>query len=107
MQQKNDKETDGCTFEPELYGKKENDTTRDLDTFIKDQNSFLERKQKKIYDKKMQDKDEEIDGVTHEPRLNDISMAITENMESRDEPTHFRLYRNGAIKLRDINEKDL
>ena len=62
---------------------------------------------KKIYDKKMQDKDEEIDGVTHKPRLNDISMAITENMESRDEPTHFRLYRKGAIKLRDINEKDL
>ena len=54
----------------------------------------------------MQEKDEEVDGVTHEPRLNDISMAITENMESRDEPTHFRLYKKGAIKLRDINEKD-
>jgi len=54
----------------------------------------------------MQDQDNEVDGVTHEPKLNDISMAIADQMESRDEPAPYRLYKKGATKLRSINEKE-
>ena len=64
-QDKAEKETDGCTFEPETNVKSED--ARDIDTFYKDQKSFLEKKQKKIYDKKQEDQEKEIEGVTHEP----------------------------------------
>lgn len=40
---KADKETDGCTFEPELNPKVD-DSTRDLDAFINDKKDFLEKK---------------------------------------------------------------
>jgi hypothetical protein len=100
---KGDKEVEGCTFEPTLYGTKPGDPTRDLDSFIKDQQTFLEKKQQKIDDKRMQDGDKDVEGVTLEPKLDDLSMAIVGLMEERRlEPTHERLYKKGATKLRDI-----
>ena len=104
-QDKADKETDGCTFEPELNPKVD-DSTRDLDAFINDKKDFLEKKQKKIQDKQMEDKDKEVEGLTHKPQLNDISMAIADNLEERDEPAPIRLYKKGASKLRDINQRE-
>ena len=45
---------------------------------------------------------EGVEEITLEPKLDDISLAIVENMEDRRfEPTHERLYKKGASKLRD------
>lgn len=55
----------------------------------------------------MEDGDKDIEGVTLEPRLDDLSMAIVDLMEDRRlEPTHERLYKKGATKLRDITVKE-
>jgi hypothetical protein len=41
-----------CTFEPSILGRGGNDATRDLDTFLGDQQKFLEAKAEKVNKRK-------------------------------------------------------
>ena len=48
---KGNAEVGGCTFEPNLDATKTVSPTRDLDSFIRDQENFAERKNKKILER--------------------------------------------------------
>lgn len=91
-----------CTFEPSILQKGDVDTTRDLDTFLEDQKRFLENKQGKIEQRKMEKGDQEIDELTMQPRLDDLSVQIVEMMDDRKgQSTHDRLYKKGYESLRE------
>ena len=75
-----------CNFEPELYQSKlegMNDNLRDLDEFLEDQQRFQQKKEEKIEERKIMAIGKEIEGVSHEPQLDDLSVAIVEMMEDR------------------------
>ena len=66
-----------CTFEPSIYVSRrngDNDTTRDLDTFLGDQQRFLENKQEKANKRKLDDMSKEVEELTLEPKLDDLSV---------------------------------
>ena len=52
-----------CTFEPSIYDSRRNggnDTTRDLDAFLEDQQRFLEKKHEKTNQRKLDDMSREV-----------------------------------------------
>lgn len=97
--QKEQEELAECEFEPDIYQSRVpgiNDTQRDLYDFLGDQQQFLQNKHEKIEEKKLLQIGKELDQVYHEPKLDDLSVAIVEQMEDRQGvPTHERLYKKG------------
>jgi hypothetical protein len=66
-----------CTFEPSIYESKRNggnDTTRDLDAFLEDQQKFLEKKYLKANQRKLDDMSKEVEELSLQPKLDDLSV---------------------------------
>jgi hypothetical protein len=66
-----------CTFEPSILESRKNgglDTTRDLDTFLEDQQRFLETKQGKIDQRMLERGNQEVEELSLQPKLDDLSI---------------------------------
>lgn len=66
-----------CTFEPSILEARRNDgldTTRDLDTFLEDQQRFLENKHNKIDQRKQDMGNQEVEELSLQPKLDDLSI---------------------------------
>ena len=88
-----DRDLEGCTFQPVIYSVEEGYQKRNLDQFLEDQNNFVRKVTKKIEDVKQKAaKDEE--GAMH-PQIDDVSRFIVETKlaEKREgKPIYERLY---------------
>lgn len=94
-----------CTFEPSILETKRNDgldTTRDLDTFLEDQQRFLENKYSKIDQRKLDMSNHEVEELSLQPKIDDLSVQIVEMMDERKgQTTHDRLYKKGYESIRE------
>ena len=93
-----------CTFEPELHQSRyptTNNTPRDLDTFLTDQQRFLEKKQDKQLKAMHENSNKEVEELHLQPKLDDLSMQIVDMMDDRKgQKTYDRLYKKGYESLR-------
>ena len=71
-------------------------TTRDLGTFLEDQQRFLENKEGKIEQRKADRGNQEVEELYLQPKLDDLSVQIVEMMDERKgQTTYDRLYKKG------------
>ena len=75
-EQQDHDEMKDCTFEPSLYQSRQtpNDTPRDLDTFLTDQQRFLEKKLDKQLKAMHDNSTKEVEELHLQPKLDDLSM---------------------------------
>lgn len=88
-----DKDIEGCTFQPVIYSVEEGYQKRNLNQFLEDQNNFVRKVHKKLEEKREQASHQE-DGLMH-PQIDETSRMIVETKlaEKRgDAPIHERLY---------------
>ena len=77
-------------------------TTRDLGTFLEDQQRFLENKEGKIEQRKADRGNQEVEELYLQPKLDDLSVQIVEMMDERKgQTTYDRLYKKGYESLRE------
>jgi len=77
-------------------------TTRDLSTFLEDQQRFLENKEGKIEQRKADRGNQEVEELYLQPKLDDLSVQIVEMMDERKgQTTYDRLYKKGYESLRE------
>ena len=100
-----------CTFEPAIYESQRNggnDTTRDLDHFLEDQQRFLEKKNEKANQRKLDDMSREVEELSLQPKLDDLSVQIVQMMDERKgQQTYDRLYKKGYESLREKALREL
>ncbi len=88
-----DKDLEGCTFQPKIYSVEEGYQKRNLDQFLEDQNNFAKKVNKKIEDEKVKASLLE-ESIMH-PIIDDVSRRIVEEKlaDSRyARPIHERLF---------------
>ena len=77
-------------------------TTRDLSTFLEDQQRFLENKEGKIEQRNADRGNQEVEELYLQPKLDDLSVQIVEMMDERKgQTTYDRLYKKGYESLRE------
>ena len=108
---KEEDELKDCTFEPDTYQSRKADpninTTRELDEFLGDQQRFLENKEEKVKKWKMDNTLKEVEELSLQPKLDDLSRQIVDMMDDRKgQKTHERLYKKGYESLRDKIQQD-
>jgi hypothetical protein len=100
-----------CTFEPSIYESRRNggnDTTRDLDTFLEDQQRFLEKKHEKTNQRKLDGMSREVEELSLQPKLDDLSVQIVQMMDDRKgQKTYDRLYKKGYESIREQSLRDI
>ena len=105
LEKKASDEMKECTFEPSTYESRKNggnDTSRDLSTFLEDQQKFLEKKNEKTNQMKLNDMSREVEELSLQPKLDDLSVQIVQMMDERKgQKTHDRLYKKGYESLRE------
>lgn len=88
-----DKDLEGCTFQPQIYSVEEGYQKRNLDQFLEDQQNFVRKITKKIEDVKQ--KTAQIEEGTMHPQIDDVSRKIVETKlaEKREaKPIYERLH---------------
>ena len=76
QEESQDKDLEGCTFQPVIYSVEEGYQKRNLDQFLEDQNNFVRKITKKIEDEKTKSALLE-ESVMH-PIIDDVSRRIVE-----------------------------
>lgn len=87
-----DRETDGCTFKPQINAYPEGEKKRSVNRFLEDQQKFLERKRNNTENLKQQISQQ--NASTMQPSIDETSRKIIEGKatERSSKPTYERLY---------------
>lgn len=100
-----------CTFEPSCYESRKNganDTSRDLDAFLEDQQRWTEKKYEKTNQRKLDDMSREVEELSLQPKLDDLSVQIVQMMDERKgQTTYDRLYKKGYESIREKALKEM